>query len=204
MDNISERLRFLIDTQAPQAEGDEKKRQGLSKTLATLERRTGIAESKWRNLMRGQTKAGEETIEAAIKLWPWYAEWLTTGGLLGVEQKDPLRSAEAPGHKGMDEDIHLRRGKTPDSPNEVSIEHTLKLRQRPQGPEPLTSDTLEWGYFGAGPCELAANILYKFGVPEERAIDLRIKFARDVVANLNRNDARIPAETVHDWIRKNT
>ncbi len=204
MNNISERLRFLIDTQAPPAESDEQGKRGASKTLAMLERRTGISESKWRDLMRGKTRASEDVIEAAIKLWPWYAEWLATGGLLDVEQKDPVRDAQTSIQDSVGEDIYLKRGKTPDSPNEVSIEHVLRLRQRPQGPEPLTSDTLEWGYFGAGPCELAANILFKFGVPEQQAIDLRVKFARDVIANLNRNNARIPAETVHDWIRKNT
>jgi hypothetical protein len=203
MNTISERLRFLITNEELSATDDEKQKRGPSKTLAMLERRTTISESKWRDLIRGKTRANEETIEAAGKLWPWYADWLVTGGILGVEQRNPLSETQESAEEKDDEDVYLKRGRTPESENEINVDHLLKLRQRPQGPEPMTSDTFEWGYYGAGPCELAANILFKFGLEEDKATGLRMKFAREVISSLNRNNARIPAKTIRDWIRKN-
>lgn len=203
MDNISERLRFLIDTQAVPSSDEDASRRGEAKTLALLERRTGIGQSRWRDFTRGKSRANEELIEAACKLWPWYALWLVTGTALQIENVSPFDHRE---DELQTDDIILKRARTPGGPNEISIPHALKLRQPDAagGTEPLTSDTMEWGYFGAGPCELAANVLHHFGVPADKAKELRIKFAREVVSNLNRNDARISAHTVSDWIRKNT
>lgn len=203
MDNISERLRFLINTQAVPSNDEEASRRGEARTLAMLERRTGIAQSKWRDFTRGKARANEDLIEAACKLWPWYAVWLVTGASLAVDNMSPFDHQEEP---QQTDDIVLKRARNPGSPNEISIPHALKLRQPDAvgGIEPLTSDTMEWGYFGAGPCELAANVLYHFGVPADKAKELRIKFAREVISNLNRNDARLGAHTVFDWIKKNS
>ncbi|WP_155636212.1 DUF6166 domain-containing protein [Burkholderia cepacia] len=204
MNNISERLRFLINTQTTSPESDDTSRRGEARTLALLERRTGIAQSRWRDFTRGKSRANEDLIEAACKLWPWFATWLVTGTALQVENLSPFDHQDAPSVRG--DDVVLRRARRPNDANEISIPHVLKLRTPDAAGaiEPLTSDTLEWGYFGAGPCELAANVLYHFGVSAEQAKDLRIKFARDVVANLNRNEATISADTVNDWIKKNT
>jgi hypothetical protein len=203
MKNISERLRFLIHTQAESSNNEEAPRRGEARTLAMLERRTGIAQSRWRDFTRGKSKANEELIEAACKLWPWHAVWLATGAALNVDNLSPFDEQDA--HQQVD-DIILKRARDPNSDNEISIPHTLKLRQ-PDGEgrfEPLTSDTMEWGYFGAGPCELAANVLYHFGMPADKAKELRVKFAREVISNLNKNDARLGAHTVVDWIKRNS
>lgn len=205
MDNISERLRFLIATQempTTPEEGGEAKR-GEAKTLAMLERRTGIPASRWRDFTRGKARANEELIEAACKLWPWFTTWLATGHALSVENLSPFSIQAEQAEEG--EDIVLKRARAPDEENTISIPHKLKLRKPDAAGsiEPLTSDTMEWGYFGAGPCELAANVLYHFGLDEHQAKDLRTKFAKDVISNLNRNDARLPAATVRDWIKRN-
>lgn len=202
MNNISERLRFLIGTQSVPCDTDDSPRRGEAKTLAMLERRTGISQSRWRDFTRGKSKANEDLVEAACKLWPWYAMWLVTGVTLTVDNLSPFDHQDEKRHV---DDIILRRSRSPEAQNEINIPHMLKLRQPDAtgGIEPLTSDTLEWGYFGAGPCELAANILFHFGLPADKAKELRIKFAREVLSNLNRNDARLAADTVHDWIRKN-
>jgi hypothetical protein len=206
MHNISERLRFLIATEEmpdTPAEGGEAKR-GEARTLAMLERRTGIPASRWRDFTRGKSRANEELIEAACKLWPWFTTWLATGHALMVENLSPF--SNQPDEVAGDEDIVLKRAKSPDDENTISIPHRLKLRTPDAhgSIEPLTSDTMEWGYFGAGPCELAANVLFHFGLDEQKSKDLRTKFAKDVVSNLNRHDARIQAATVREWIKKQT
>lgn len=195
MDSLSERLRFLLSTKAigQSAFG--------SKPFATLERRTGISADKWRNFMRGKQRATDELIVAAGAVWPWYVYWLVTGSTATVEQLNPVRD-DASTEIGPD-DIVLERAKTPDQPNKINVSHALKLREPPYSPMPLASDNFEWGYFGAGPCELAANILFAFGIPELEAIQLREKFARDVIANLDRTKAVLKAQQVHDWIAAN-
>lgn len=202
MDNISERLRFLISTQAQPSNDEEASRRGEARTLAMLERRSGIAQSRWRDFTRGKSKASEELIEAACKLWPWYALWLVCGTALEVENLSPFDKQQ---QRPQGDDIILKRARDPNSENEISIPHALKLRQADAGGsfEPLTSDRMEWGYFGAGPCELAANVLYHFGVPADKAKEQRIKFAREIISTLNQNDARLSAQQVVDWIKRN-
>lgn len=197
MDSLSERLRFLLSTKAigQSAFG--------SKPFATLERRTGISADKWRNFMRGKQRATDELIVAVGAVWPWYVYWLVTGSPVAVEQLNPV--SETRSIEIAPNDIVLERAKSPDQENQVNVKHALKLREDPYGPSilPLTSDNFEWGYFGAGPCELAANILYAFGLPELKAIQLREKFARDIVSNLDRTRAVLKAQQVQDWIAAN-
>lgn len=126
MNNISERLRFLVNTQDMPAGPDDTVRRGEARTLAMLERRTGIAQSRWRDFTRGKSRANEELIEAACKLWPWFAIWLATGSALEVENLSPLDQAEH--SDAQRDDVVLRRAKTPSGPNEISIPHALKLR----------------------------------------------------------------------------
>lgn len=204
MNTISERLRFLIDTQAVLESDGDTSRRGEARTLSMLEKRTGITESRWRNLTRGIARANEETIEAACKLWPSYAIWLVTGAHVeDVENLSPLDVQDEPQQV---DDLIFRRARTPGEPNEISIPHALKLRESDsvgRGAS-LTSHTMDWGYFGAGPCELAANVLYYFGVPAGKAKELRVQFAREVISNLDQNEARLSGATVLSWIRKNT
>lgn len=44
-----------------------------------LEELTGVDRMSWANLKRETIRANAEHIEAACRLWPEYAYWLTTG-----------------------------------------------------------------------------------------------------------------------------
>lgn len=44
-----------------------------------LENQTGVDRMKWANVKRKAQRVNQEHIEAAVKLWPEYAYWLTTG-----------------------------------------------------------------------------------------------------------------------------
>lgn len=44
-----------------------------------MERETGIPAERWRQFMRGSTKASVQMLEAVAQRWPQYAFWLLTG-----------------------------------------------------------------------------------------------------------------------------
>ena len=65
MNSIKERLQEVVTYS------------GLS--LAELARTTGMTRDRWANMLYHTTRVGDDHIEAAVKLWPQYAYWLTTG-----------------------------------------------------------------------------------------------------------------------------
>lgn len=63
---------------------------------------------------------------------------------------------------------------------------------------------MELRYVGAGPCELAANVLYRFVFSADEAKRLRVRYSRDVIAKGDRDKATTEAEIVDAWTKKNT
>lgn len=189
MKKIGERIRVIIDW-------DEK----LSRSpFALLEKITGINRNKWQNFHRAVQRPTEEIIEEACKLWPNYALWIATGNIDPPNHIHPWHATTE--IETSKNDILLKRD-TDSGIGTVSIPHALKLKN-PKSPEPLTSDDFDWGYFGAGPCELAANVLFHFEVSAEIAKDSRTKFARDIISKLNREKDVLRANTAREWIQKN-
>ncbi|MEW5931999.1 MAG: DUF6166 domain-containing protein [Bacillota bacterium] len=60
---------------------------------------------------------------------------------------------------------------------------------------------LEWGYGGSGPADLALSILADALGDEEAARPLYQAFKREVVATLEHEGWRLPAEQVLEWAR---
>jgi hypothetical protein len=86
----------------------------------------------------------------------------------------------------------------------VNIKHRLKLKTRHDLAMGLTSDDFEWSYFGAGPCELAANILFDSGLDERQSADLRSRFAREVLSSVPIEGGRLKRSEIQAWISLNT
>ena len=68
MTDIRERLKNLIE------------KSGL--TPKELEEKSGLDRMSWANVKRNRIRVNQEHIEAAVKLWPEYAYWLTTGNVI--------------------------------------------------------------------------------------------------------------------------
>jgi len=62
-----------------------------------MQDKTGIGKDSWAAVYHGRQRPTAEIIEAAAKLWPEYAFWMTTGNLPGSIQKHklPLAAADA-------------------------------------------------------------------------------------------------------------
>lgn len=64
------------------------------------------------------------------------------------------------------------------------------------------STDFEWGYHGAGPRDLAANILYFFGLPEKVAQSLATDFSMDVISGLRHEEDWITKEEFDRWMSR--
>ena len=64
------------------------------------------------------------------------------------------------------------------------------------------SNDFEWGYHGAKPRDLAANILYFFGLPEEVARSLATDFSMDVMSGLRHEEDWITKEEFDQWMSR--
>lgn len=58
-----------------------------------------------------------------------------------------------------------------------------------------------WGYVGAGPNELALNILFNRGLPENEALRLSTLFTHDILSGIPVEGASISEQVIDDWIR---
>lgn len=77
---------------------------GLS--AKTLEQLTNVDRDRWRNMISGKIRVGEDHIEAAVKQWPQYAYWLTTGktipeaGQISPEIEEARKNSPKAGQAG--------------------------------------------------------------------------------------------------------
>lgn len=65
----------------------------------------------------------------------------------------------------------------------------------------IDKNDFEWGYVGAGPNELAMNILYTRGVSEQESLRLSTLFAHDILSGIPQEGATIHEQVIDDWIR---
>ena len=179
--DIGERIRSIISQELPKS------------PFASLEDRTGINRNKWQNFYHGKQRATEEMIQAIALEWPHLIFWIITGEINQPEQISPLMPQRAV--KADPADIHVERQ---DGVKTVNIPHLLNVRGVKY--EQLDFD---WGYYGIQPAELAANVLFHFGVSKEESLRHRRRFARDIISKLAHQKDIIRARTVRDWIKQN-
>lgn len=185
-----------------------------SRRYEYLEERTGISARRWKNLCYRTNHVSPDMLEAIALMRPYLAAWLLTGHALG-EQLDPCqdddlgkalferalnRSVSQPSDVPPREErrmgVVLKR--SPDGGAEVDIPHVINLRA------PYEPAGFEWGYDGTGPRELAANMLYHFGLSEKEAERLSSVFAREVLTSLNRERDFLSAQSIQEWISEKT
>ncbi|GEM_PF-1995064 len=78
----------------------------------------------------------------------------------------------------------------------TNVSHHINLR------EPMSPAGFEWGYHGAGPRELAANVLHHFGLQADEAKLLATEFSIDVISNLNKEKDWINKEEFSLWMKR--
>ncbi len=66
------------------------------------------------------------------------------------------------------------------------------------------SKTLEWGYSGSGPSDLAWSILTDYLGDEERAFQLHHQFKRHFVAVMDEWDWTLTSEQIESWLKQPT
>jgi hypothetical protein len=156
----------------------------------TLEEHTGINRTTWQNFMKGKQYANFEMIEAICRLWEPWALYMVIGKGERPDidpERDTYYEVQAPqGGVTLKRD---RKGGVI-----TNVPHRINLR------EPLSEAEFEWGYHGTGPRELAANILFQFGVNEREARLFATEFSEEVLAGLPHAEAFISSARVREWI----
>lgn len=179
MSGLNERMRMVIANATREEE-----------RYKTLEEQTGIARRRWMDFMKGRQRATDDMIEAVCRNWKKCALWIVTGeGQMPQISKDDdtYHMASTPTNA-----VSLSRDK--EGSAVTNVPHVLNMR------EPLEPAHFEWGYHGTGPTELAANILFHFGLSESDAREFAVKFSQEVISNLTRREDVLPAGEIKEWI----
>lgn len=188
MAGINERMRQWI-AHATQEENRYK----------TLEDKTGIARRRWMDFMKGRQEAKADMIEAILIAFKGEAIWIGTGS-----GNNPIGNEVSEENDLYREITITTRGVTLSRDREgvalTNVPHIINVRA------PLSPANYEWGYHGTGPRELAANILYQFGLQKTDATNLSTQFSQEVLSSLPHEKAYISAQRIKDWINeaKNT
>lgn len=185
MSGINERMRQWI-AHATQEEHRYK----------TLEEKTGIARRRWMDFMKGRQEAKADMIEAILIAFKSEALWIGTG-----TGENPVSNEVSEENDIYREVTITTRGVTlsrdKDGVALTNVPHIINLR------EPYSPAGYEWGYHGTGPKELAANILYQFGLQKTAASQLSTAFSEQVLSSLPHEKAYLSAQRVKDWINDN-
>lgn len=179
MSALNERMREVIAAATHEAD-----------RYKTLEDHTGVNRTTWSNFMKGKQYANYEMIEAICRLWEQWALYI----VIGKGEKpaiDPGRDTYYE-VKAPEGGVTLKRDRKGAAVTNVA--HAINLRA------PYNPADFEWGYHGTGPRELAANILFQFGVSEEEAQKYATEFSYEVISNLPHAEAFISAARIREWI----
>lgn len=179
MSGLNERMRMVIANAT--REEDRYK---------TLEEQTGIARRRWMDFMKGRQRATDDMIEGVCRNWKKCALWIVTG-----EGQMPEISKDDDTYYVISTPVNavtLSRDK--DGLAVTNVPHVINMR------EPYSPANFEWGYHGTGPTELAANVLFHFGLSEQDAREFAVDFSQEVISNLTRREDVLPAGEIKEWI----
>lgn len=140
--------------------------------------------------MKGKQYASYEMIEAICRLWEQWALYMVIGKGTRPDidpERDTYYELQAP-----DCGITLKRDRKGRAITNVPCRISLR--------GPLSESEFEWGYHGAGPRELAANILFQFGVSTQEARLFAAEFSEEVLAGLPHAEAFISSARVREWV----
>jgi len=179
MSAINERMREVISAATHDAD-----------RYKTLEDLTGINRTTWSNFMKGKQYANFEMIEAICRLWEQWALYIVIGK--GPKPDiDPARDTYYE-YKAPEGGVTLKRDRKGDAV--TNVPHAINMR------EPFDPANFEWGYQGTGPRELAANVLFLFGVCQPEAQKYATEFCHEVISVLPHAEAFISAARIREWI----
>lgn len=171
---IEERLKGVIERLAP----------NQTARYNVLSEVTGIARHKWVNWLNGRQGLSIEMLDAYVRAWPEYAIWVATGQGLPPQLKRTLLGA-----------VTLKRDS--DGNAITNVPHVVSRHNKGSPPN------YEWGYLGAGPRELAMNILYHYGVEEPEADYFSRHFVDDILGRIDRTTGgEISEQVIQEWIDK--
>ncbi len=179
MTAISNRLREVIGVATKETD-----------RYKTLEDFSGINRASWLAFMKGRQYASLDMLEASCRMWEKWMPYIILGKEPRPEvdqQADTYYAIQVP-----KAGITLKRDKNGDAV--TNVHHSINLRA------PYTAAKYEWGYLGAGPEQLAVDILAQFGLGEDEAKEHAKKFADDVLSTLPHAEAFLSATRVKEWI----
>lgn len=165
-----------------------------------MEKATGINAEKWQNLAAKKQRVTEEMLDAIGRVWPSYSYWVMTG-LSDYEHEhlDPGYEEwiDKRARYSQSDQIILTRPPVSETLNTYPIEAKIRATTKKKGVP------FDWGVLNEGSIELAANILFQYGLNEANAVALAEQFAKEVLVPQPKAATMIAEAQVRDWIKQN-